>query len=44
LPNSRRVYVRGKIHPDLRVPFREISLSPTNSHAGRAETNEPVRV
>jgi phosphomethylpyrimidine synthase len=44
LPNSRRVYVQGQIHPDLRVPFREITLSPTKSRAGRAEINEPVRV
>ncbi len=25
LPNSRKVYVPGQVHPDLRVPFREIS-------------------
>jgi hypothetical protein len=28
-PNSRKVYVSGKIHPDIQVPFREISLAPT---------------
>src|SRR5438552_316019 len=31
LPNSRKVYVAGKLHPDLRVPFREISLAPTKT-------------
>ncbi|HEY5991700.1 MAG TPA: phosphomethylpyrimidine synthase ThiC [Candidatus Udaeobacter sp.] len=44
LPNSHRVYVCGKIHPDSRVPFREISLAPTKSMKGEIEVNEPVRV
>src|SRR6266536_1659504 len=44
LPNSRRVYVGGKIHPDIRVPFREISLAPTKSMSGEIEVNELVRV
>src|ERR1051326_3599719 len=44
LPNSARVYVSGKIHSDLRVPFREIHLQPTKSFAGQLESNEPVRV
>jgi len=44
LPNSRRVYVAGKSHPGVRVPFREISLSPTKNFDGRLEPNEPVRV
>jgi phosphomethylpyrimidine synthase len=44
LPNSRRIYARGKIHPDIRVPFREISLAPTKSLNGEIEVNEPVRV
>jgi phosphomethylpyrimidine synthase len=43
-PNSRKVYVKGKLHPDIRVPFREISLSPTKSMNGEIEVNEPVRV
>ena len=29
MPNSQRIYVEGEIHPDIRVPFREISLAPT---------------
>jgi phosphomethylpyrimidine synthase len=44
LPNSRKVYVDGQIHPTVRVPFREISLAPTKSMDGEIEGNEPVRV
>ncbi len=44
LPNSARVYVAGQIHPDVLVPLREISLSPTKLHDGRVEANERVRV
>src|SRR5437660_9527291 len=44
LPNSKKIYVAGKLHPDLRVPFREISLAPTKTMTGEIEINEPVRV
>jgi phosphomethylpyrimidine synthase len=44
LPNSKKVYLTGEIHPDLRVPFREISLAPTKTMTGEIEVNEPVRV
>src|SRR6266478_2715236 len=44
LPNSRNVYVAGKVHADLRVPFREISLASTKTINGEIEVNEPVRV
>jgi phosphomethylpyrimidine synthase len=44
LPNSRKVYVSGQLHRDLRVPFREISLAPTKTMSGEIEVNEPVRV
>ncbi|HEX4667580.1 MAG TPA: phosphomethylpyrimidine synthase ThiC, partial [Chthoniobacterales bacterium] len=44
MPNSRRVYIEGQIHPDLRVPIREISLAPTKDFNGQLEPNEPVRV
>ncbi|MCX8090576.1 MAG: phosphomethylpyrimidine synthase ThiC, partial [Verrucomicrobiae bacterium] len=44
LPNSRRVYVQGQLHPDVRVPMREIQLAPTKLADGRVEVNEPVRV
>ncbi len=41
---ARRVYVRGTIHPEVLVPFREVVLSPTHGMAGRVELNEPVRL
>jgi phosphomethylpyrimidine synthase len=44
LPRSKRVYVAGQIHPDVRVPMREIELTPTKSYTGTVEANEPVRV
>src|SRR5213082_3889998 len=44
LPNSLRVYAKGKLYPDSRVPFREISLAPTKSMSGEIEVNDPVRV
>src|SRR5207248_2551117 len=44
LPHSKKVYISGQVHPDVRVPFREISLAPTKTPAGAMEVNEPVRV
>jgi len=44
LPNSKKVYLAGQVHPDVRVPFREISLAPTKTMSGAMEVNEPVRV
>src|SRR6266705_5034698 len=44
LPNSKKIYVSGKIHSDVCVPFREIALAPTKSMSGEIEVNEPVRV
>jgi len=44
LPASSRVYVEGTLHPEVRVPMREIALSPTKGFNGRIETNDPVRV
>ncbi|NIQ00243.1 MAG: phosphomethylpyrimidine synthase ThiC, partial [Nitrospinaceae bacterium] len=42
-PNSKKVYVGGKIHPDIRVPFREIKLAPTiiQNTAEDKPTEEP---
>ena len=42
LPNSTRVYIEGT--RGIRVPVREINLSPAKSFNGRIEINEPVRV
>jgi len=44
LPNSDKVYLSGKLHPNIRVPLREIKLSPTKTNNGKPEVNEPVRV
>jgi phosphomethylpyrimidine synthase len=44
LPNSKKVYISGQLHPDIRVPFREISLAPTKTMTGEIEINESVRV
>ena len=29
IPGSRKIYVPGVIHPDLRVPFREVAVHPS---------------
>src|SRR5947208_8334926 len=44
LPNSRKVYVEGALHTNIRVPFREIDLARTKTMSGEIEVNEPVRV
>jgi phosphomethylpyrimidine synthase len=44
LPASTRVYVQGELFPEIRVPMREITLSPTRTSGGSLEVNEPVRV
>ncbi|MSR49626.1 MAG: phosphomethylpyrimidine synthase ThiC [Gemmataceae bacterium] len=44
LPNSRRVYLPGEIHPEVQVPVREIIVSETKSYTGAVTANEPVRV
>jgi len=41
-PNSKKVYIQGS-RPDIRVPMREISLSPTETSAG-FEENHPILV
>ncbi|CAM3217887.1 phosphomethylpyrimidine synthase ThiC [Rhodothermus bifroesti] len=38
----RRVYVSGYRYPELRVPFKEVHLSPTRLPDGRLEPNAPV--
>ena len=44
LPNSKKVFVPGTLHPEVRVPMREIALSPTKSMDGTLTQNTPVRV
>ena len=41
-PSSRKVYVQGA-RPDLRVPMREVSLTPTSGRSGN-EDNPPLRL
>jgi len=38
-PNSKKVYVNGALHPDIKVPFREISLSPSTTISGNENGN-----
>ena len=33
-PNSQKIYVNGTLHKDIKVPFREISLSPPTTVIG----------
>lgn len=44
LPNSKKVYVEGKIHPDIKVPFREIELADTRLPDGGIEKNRSILV
>ena len=42
-PNSRKVYVEGKLH-NIKVGMREVILSDTNLSNGSTEQNQPVTV
>ena len=42
LPGSRKVYVSGR--GGMRVPFREIALTPTRGLRGETELHAPFRV
>ena len=43
-PGRHRVYVPGKLHPEIRVPMQEVRLAPTNTGNGHPEVNAPVRL
>ena len=44
-PNSKKIYISGKVHPNIKVAMREISLSDTkHSMTGKMTPNEPVTV
>lgn len=44
-PNSKKIYAKGKIHPQIKVAMREIGLSDTkDSLTGKMTFNEPVTV
>ena len=38
-PNSKKVYVKGTLHPDIQIPFREITLSSTVGGNGNGNGN-----
>jgi phosphomethylpyrimidine synthase len=44
LPASKRVYVEGQLHPDIRVPMRQIQLTATTINECDVRPNKPVRV
>ncbi|MBR3695949.1 MAG: phosphomethylpyrimidine synthase ThiC [Akkermansia sp.] len=43
-PGSRRIYVSGKLFPDVQVSMREVSLSESVFPDGTVEQNDPVRI
>jgi phosphomethylpyrimidine synthase len=43
-PGSKKIYIEGTLHKDLRVAMREISLQPTKLTGGKAEENASVVV
>jgi len=42
-PNSKKVYIDGKLHP-IKVAMREITLSPTKLSNGKIEINPPITI
>jgi len=44
-PNSQKKYVSGVLFPEIRVPVREVKLSPTKASSFAAQqNNEPVLI
>ncbi|MCB9771834.1 MAG: phosphomethylpyrimidine synthase ThiC [Candidatus Omnitrophica bacterium] len=44
LPGSKKIYKAGIVHKNIRVPFREISLSPTTTAKNKIIPNAPLIV
>lgn len=42
LTGSKKIYKQGSLHADVRVPFREVALSPTKGPNNVVENNAPV--
>ena len=42
-PNSKKIYIQGS-RPDIRVPMREITLTPTQKRDETIEENPPLHV
>ena len=43
-PGSRRIYIPGRLFPDVKVSMREVTLSDSVFPDGTTEGNEPVRI
>ncbi len=43
-PGSKRIYVTGKLHPEVRVAMREVAQQDTLFPDGSTEPNAPVRI
>jgi phosphomethylpyrimidine synthase len=43
-PNSKKIYIAGSLHPQVRVPFREITLTPSGNQNGDGALNDSVLV
>jgi phosphomethylpyrimidine synthase len=44
LPGSRKIYKNGNIYPDIRVPVREVSLTPSRGAGDNDMSNAPVEI
>ena len=43
-PNCKKNYASGEIYKEIRVPFKEVALSPTSLPGGNSKENLPVRL
>ncbi len=43
-PASKKVYVKGKVFSDIRVPTREVMLSDTEGQDGTLKSNRPIHL
>ena len=43
-PNSKKIYKNGKLFSDIKVPFRQIELTPTMLQDGGTQENPPFEV
>ena len=43
LPNSSKKYHQGNLHPSIQVPYREVSLSPTQLN-GEIKPNPSIKL
>src|SRR5258708_3412182 len=44
LPNSKKIYIEGKLNKDVKVPHREIKLNPTRQPDGSIVKNDSLLV